>query len=100
MDGDDIVEVDAENLVTVDELADQTTDCYKNEITQLQRKNAIAFLKLKRDRAERSNLFLKKRLYERLVAMEEKGIVQQKRLEELQRLEEHRSWRQHLSSEQ
>ena len=117
MDGDDIVEVDAENLVTVDELADQiwkkvqmkiepmnkvaaTTDCYNNEITQLQRKNAIAFLKLKRDRAERSNLFLKKRLYERLVAMEEKGIVQQKRLEELQRLEEHRSWRQHLSSEQ
>ena len=72
IDDDDIVDVDAENLITVDELADQirkkvqmkiepmnkvaaTTDCYKNEITQLQRKNLVAFRKLKRDRAERSN---------------------------------------------
>ena len=109
MDGNDIVDVDAENLVTVDQLADQiwkkvqmkiepmnkvaaTTDCYNNEITQLQRKNVVMFRKLKRDRAERSNLFLKKRLYERLVAMEEKGIVQQKRLEESQRLQGHHYW--------
>ena len=109
MDGDDIVNVDAENLVTVDELADQirkkvqmktaTTDCYKNEITELQRKNVVTFRKLKRNKAEHSNLFLKKRLYEWLVAMEEKGIVQQKRLEESQRLQGHRYWRQYLSSE-
>ena len=84
MDGNDIVDVDAENLVTVDQLADQiwkkvqmkiepmnkvaaTTDCYKNEITQLQRKNMVAFRKLKHDRDACSNFFLKKRLYEQLV---------------------------------
>ena len=73
MDGDDIVDVDAENLVTVNELADQiqkkvqmkiepmnkvaaTTDCYKNEITQLQQNNVVAYRKLKRDRGARSKL--------------------------------------------
>ena len=85
MDGDDIVNVDAENLVTVDELADQirkkvqmkiepmnkvaaTTDCYKNEITELQRKNVVTFRKLKRNRAERSNLLVPKEETRRTVS--------------------------------
>ena len=86
MDGDDIVNVDAENLVTVYELvADQiqkkvqmkiepmnkvaaTTDCYKNEITELQRKNVVTFRKLKRNRAERSNLLVPKEETRRTVS--------------------------------
>jgi hypothetical protein len=105
--------VGEDDLVAVDEVADLirkkvqmkiepmnkaigTTEYYKHEIARLRKKNVVTLRKLKRDRDARSNEFLKKQLYEQLVAMEQKGIVDQEEVEESQRLQGNRYWRQYI----
>jgi hypothetical protein len=72
------------------------TNVYKHEIDLLRRKNVVTLRKLKHDREARSNEFLKKKLYERLVAMEENGIVSKENVKESQRLQGNRYWKRYI----
>jgi hypothetical protein len=110
----DDTEADNTDVLIVDEREDQirkkvqmkikpmdrvaaTTDFYNNEIAKLRRQNVVALGKLKRDREMHSNVFLKKKVYKRLVEMEQKGIVEHDKLEESQTLRGSRYWKQHLA---
>ena len=96
---DDDVEVDDTERSGVDELENSIrkkvqmkiepmkkevvrSDIYKSAITQLIKKNVVTLRKLKRDREERTNEFLKKKLYTRLVEMEQREIVDEARVAE------------------
>jgi hypothetical protein len=74
------------------------TDFYKDEIARLKKKNVVTLRKLKRDRDVRSNEFLKKKLYERLVTMEKRGIVERANVEDSQRLQGAKFWQSYLSN--
>jgi hypothetical protein len=106
-------EVNEEEQVMVDEVAELIrkkvqmkiepmnkavvrTNVYKNEIDLLRCKNVVTLRKLKHGREAHSNEFLKKKLCERLVAMEENGIVSKENVEESQRLQGNRYWKRYL----
>jgi ribosomal protein L19E len=75
------------------------SDFYKDEIARLQKKNVVTLRKLKRDRRDvRSNEFLKKKLYERLVTMEKRGIAERANVEVSQRLQGSKFWQSYLSN--
>jgi hypothetical protein len=71
-------------------------DYYKMELERLQLKSVVSLRKLKRDREQRSNEFLKKQLYNCLVKMEENKTLNES---QSQRLQGNRYWRLYLSNQ-
>jgi hypothetical protein len=110
-DTEDVSEIENDGGRAVDKLADEirkkvqmkiepldkvacSKDYYKMELERLQLKNVVSLRKLKRDREQRSNEFLKKQLYDRLVQMEENQTLY---ASQSQRLQGNRYWRLYLS---